>query len=164
MGEQSAENQQLGSKQRIRADLATAMKAKDTLTTGTLRMILAAIGAEEVSGKQARELGDDEIVTVLTREKKKRAESARVFADNGRHELADKERAESEVISRYLPTKLGDDEVATIVDSAIAQVTEETGEAPGMRQMGQVMKVATGLAAGGADGKRLSTAVRARLR
>ena len=150
-------------KEQIRTDLTAAMKAKNTTVTGTLRMVLAAIQSEEVSGKAARELTDDDVMKVLARESKKRAEAAAVFAENNREELAEKERAEGEIIAGYLPAQLSDEELSGIVDQAVAAVAEETGEAPAMRQMGQVMGHATKLAAGRADGKRLSSAVRARL-
>jgi uncharacterized protein YqeY len=150
-------------KEQIRTDLTASMKAKNTTVTGTLRMVLAAIQAEEVSGKAARELSDDDVMKVLARESKKRAEAATVFAENNREELATKERAEGEIIARYLPAQLSDEELGAMVDQAIAAVTEETGQAPAMRQMGQVMGHATTLAAGRADGKRLSSAVRSRL-
>ncbi len=146
----------------IRADLKEAMKAKDTLVTGTLRMLLSAIQTEETAGT-AHALTDDEFLKVVAREVKKRGEAAEVFATNGRPELADKERAEAQVMSRYLPTQLGDDEVAAIADAAVAEVRAELGTDPTVRNMGQVMKVATAKAAGAADGKRLSAAVKARL-
>lgn len=81
-------------KARLRSDLTAAMKARDALTLGTLRMAVAAIQNEEVSGSTARELSDDEVVKVLGREVKKRKESAEAFDGAGRKELADKERAE----------------------------------------------------------------------
>lgn len=146
----------------IRDDLKTAMKAKDVLVTGTLRMLLSAIQTEETSGS-AHELTDDEFLKVVAREVKKRGEAAEIFTANGRDELAEKERAEAEVMSRYLPKQLGDDELNTLVDAAITEVTAELGAAPTVRQMGQVMKVANAKAAGAADGKRLSAAVKARL-
>jgi uncharacterized protein YqeY len=150
-------------KDRLRADLTTAMKAQDRLRTATLRMLLAAIQTEEVSGKQAQQLSDAEVVKVLAKESKKRGEAAEIYTQNGRGELAANEHAEARVIDEYLPTPLTEDEVADVVDTAIAQVAEETGERPGMRQMGQVMKAATAIAAGKADGARLSAAVKARL-
>ncbi len=150
-------------KEQIRADLTTSMKARDPAVTGTLRMILAAIQAEEVSGKAAKELTDDDVLKVLARESKKRAEAATVFAENDREELAVKERAEGEIIARYLPSQLTDDELSALVDQAYVAVADQTGEAPTMKQMGQIMGQATALAAGRADGKRLSSAVRARL-
>lgn len=146
----------------IRDDLKTAMKAKDTLVTGTLRMLLSAIQNEETSGT-AHALTDEEFLKVVSREVKKRGEAAEIFEANGRDELAAKERAEAEVMSRYLPKQLGDDELNALVDAAIAEVTAELGEAPTVRQMGQVMKVANAKAAGAADGKRLSSAVKAKL-
>ncbi|GAA4386665.1 GatB/YqeY domain-containing protein [Tsukamurella soli] len=146
----------------IRADLKEAMKAKDTLVTGTLRMLLSAIQTEETSGT-AHALTDDEFLKVVAREVKKRGEAAELFETNGRPELAHQERAEADVMSRYLPTQLGDDEVAALADEAVAQVRAELGAEPTVRNMGQVMKVATAKAAGAADGKRLSAAVKARL-
>lgn len=150
-------------KAKIRDDLKTSMKAKDSVRTGTIRMVLAAVQSEEVAGKEARELSDAEILKVIAKESKKRLEAAQVFDDAGRAELAEKERAEDRILSDYLPRQLGDDEVAELVDASIAQVREQLGEEPGMRQMGQVMKVATERAAGRADGSRISSAVKSRL-
>ncbi|MCV7202863.1 glutamyl-tRNA amidotransferase [Mycolicibacterium peregrinum] len=150
-------------KNKLRADLTAAMKSQDKLRTATLRMVLAAIQSEEVSGKQARELSDTEVIAVLARESKKRGEAAEVYTQNGRGELAANEHAEARIIDEYLPTPLTDAELADVADTAIAQVAEQIGERPGMRQMGQVMKAATAIAAGKADGARLSAAVKARL-
>ena len=108
-------------KQRLRADLNTAMKARDELTTATLRMALTAVTTEEVAGKQARELRDDEVLKVLAREAKKRREAAEAFDGAGRAELADRERAEGEVLDRYLPAQLDDAELADLVRAAIAE-------------------------------------------
>jgi uncharacterized protein YqeY len=150
-------------KERIRTDLTEAMKSRDKLRTATLRMLLAAIQSEEVSGKQARELTDDDVLKVLTREAKKRTEAAEIYTQNGRGELAAEEHAEGRIIDEYLPTPLTDAEVADVVDTALAQVAEEMGERPSVRQMGLVMKAATAIAAGKADGARLSAAVKDRL-
>lgn len=150
-------------KARLRADLTGAMKSQDKLRTATLRMLLAAVQTEEVSGKQARELSDDEILKVLARESRKRGEAAEIYTQNGRGELAATEHAEARVIDEYLPTPLNEAELADVVDTAIAQVAEAIGERPGMKQMGQVMKAATTIAAGKADGSRLSAAVKERL-
>jgi uncharacterized protein len=150
-------------KSQLRSDLTEAMKARDKLRTATLRMLLSAITNEEVAGKQSRELSDDEVLKVLAKESKKRGEAAEIYTQNGRGELAANERAEAAVIDDYLPTPLTDAELADVVDTAIADVAEEIGERPSMRQMGQVMKVATALAAGKADGARVSAAVKARL-
>ncbi|MFI9405927.1 GatB/YqeY domain-containing protein [Nocardia sp. NPDC052316] len=150
-------------KAQLRTDMTAAMKAKDTLRLATLRMLLAAIQTAETAGTEARELSDAEVVAVLQKEAKKRSESAEIYTQNGRGELAANEHAEARIIDEYLPTQLNEAEVADVVDTAIAQVAEELGERPGMRQMGQVMKVATALAEGKADGSRLSAAVKARL-
>lgn len=150
-------------KAQLRSDMTAAMKAKDPLRLATLRLLLAAVQTEEVSGKESRDLTDDEILKVLAKESKKRGESAEIYTENGRGELAAKERAEAQIIDEYLPTQLTDAEVADVADTAIAQVAEEIGERPGMRQMGQVMKAANALAAGKADGSRVSAAVKARL-
>ena len=150
-------------KNQLRSDLTEAMKSQDKLRTATLRMLLAAIQTEEVSGKQARELTDDEVIKVLGREARKRAEAAEIYTQNGRGELAAEEHAEARIIDEYLPTPLTDAEVADVVDTAIAQVAEEIGERPSVKQMGMVMKAATAIAAGKADGSRLSAAVKERL-
>jgi uncharacterized protein YqeY len=145
-------------KDRLRADLTTAIRGRDEVATATLRMALAAITTEEVAGSDARELSDDEVLTVLTRESKKRREAAEAFGSAGREELAERERAESTVLERYLPAQLDDAAVSELVAAAIA----ETG-ASGMQQMGAVMRAAQQKAAGRADGKRLSTEVRRQL-
>ena len=129
----------------------------------TLRLLLTAIQHEEVSGKAARTLTDDEVLKVLARESKKRGEAAEIYTQNGRGELAANERAEARIIDEYLPTPLTDAELADVADTAIAEVAEQIGERPGMRQMGQVMKAATALAAGKAEGGRIAEAVKARL-
>jgi uncharacterized protein YqeY len=145
-------------KDRLQSDLTAAIRGRDGVTTATLRMALAAITTEEVAGASARELSDDEVLKVLSRESKKRREAAEAFGSAGRAELAERERAEGTVLDRYLPTQLGDAEVTELVAAAIA----ETG-ASGMPQMGAVMRVAQEKAAGRADGKRLSTEVRRQL-
>jgi uncharacterized protein len=145
-------------KSRLRADLTQAMKTQDKLRTATLRMLLAAIQTEEVSGKQA-----DEVIKVLAKESRKRAEAAEIYTQNGRGELAAIEHAEARIIDEYLPTPLTEAELADVADTAIAQVAEAIGERPGMKQMGLVMKAATAIAAGKADGARLSAAVKERL-
>ena len=126
-------------------------------------MLLAAIQTEEVSGKAAHELTDDDVLKVLARESKKRGEAAQIYVTNGRGELAANERAEASVIEDYLPTQINDDELANVVNTAIALVAEENGEAPGIRQMGQVMKAANAIAAGKAEGSRISAFVKDRL-
>lgn len=145
-------------KDRLHADLNAAMKARDELTLATLRMALTAVTTEEVAGKAARELSDEEVLKVLTREGKKRREAAEAYDQAQRPELAARERAEGEVLGRYLPAQLGDDEIADLVRDAIA----EAG-ASGPRDMGAVMKIVQPRVAGRADGKRVSTEVKTQL-
>ena len=125
-------------KDRLRQDLTTAMKARDEIRSSTIRMVLTAITNAEVSGKEARELSDDDVVGVLSTEAKKRREAAQAFEDGGRDEMAAKEKAEAAVIADYLPEQLGEDEIAALVTAAIEQVGA-AGE--GMRAMGKVMGV-----------------------
>jgi uncharacterized protein len=145
-------------KETLRTDMVAAMKSKDELTLSTLRMALSAITTEEVAGKSARELSDDDVLKVLAREAKKRREAAEAFDAAGRSELADRERAEGGVLDAYLPAQLGDDELVAIVRDAIA----ETG-ASGPQAMGQVMKVVQPKIAGRAEGGRIAAEVRRQL-
>jgi uncharacterized protein len=150
-------------KERLRADLTAAMKARDELVKSTLRMTLTAVGNAEVAGEAARQLSDDEVLKVIAKEAKKRAESAEAFAAAGRDELAAQERAEGEILTRYLPQQLSDDELGAIAKQAVDETAAELGSAPGPKQMGQVMKKATAAAAGQADGGRVAAAVKALL-
>lgn len=145
-------------KDRLRSDLTAAMKARDELSTATLRMVLSAISQEETSGKSARELSDAETVQVLTRENKKRREAAQAFADAGRAEQAERERAEGTVIEQYLPAQLSDHELADLVREGIAEVG-----ATGMAQMGPAMKTVQAKVAGRAEGGRVAAEVRRQL-
>jgi uncharacterized protein YqeY len=145
-------------KEQLRDDLTEAIKARDELRTGTLRMALTAITNEEVAGKVARELEDDEVVAVLGREAKKRREAAEAFDDAGRVELATRERAEGEVLAAYLPAQLTDDELTALVAEAIA----ETG-ADSPKAMGEVMKLISPRVAGQAEGGRVAAEVRRQL-
>ena len=145
-------------KERLRADLNTAMRARDQVRLRTLRMALTSITNEEVAGASARDLTDDEVLKVLTREAKKRREAAEAFSAAGRSDQAAAERAEGDVLAGYLPAQLSDDELAALVDAAIA----ETG-ASGRADLGQVMKTVTPRVAGRADGARVAAEVRRRL-
>jgi uncharacterized protein YqeY len=145
-------------KDQLRADLTTAMKARDETRTRTLRMALTSITNEEVSGSAAHELTDDDVVKILTREAKRRREAAAAFADAGRAEQAAAERAEEQVLADYLPAQLDEDELAAMVAAAIA----ETGAA-GPGGIGQVMKVVTPRVAGRAEGSRVAAQVRSQL-
>ena len=145
-------------KDRLRGDLTAAMKARDEVTVRTLRMALTSVTKEEVAGATARELSDDEVLAVLTREAKRRREAADAFAAAGRDEQAEAERAEGAVLDAYLPAQLSDAELGELVTAAI----EETG-ASTPRDMGQVMKVLTPQVAGRAQGGRVAAEVRRRL-
>ncbi|MCW2886363.1 MAG: YqeY family protein [Streptosporangiaceae bacterium] len=145
-------------KEKLRSDLSAAMKARDELRTRTLRMALTAVTTEEVAGKQARELSDDEIVKVLSREAKKRREAAEAFAQADRAEQAQAERDEGAVLDTYLPAQLPDEELAALVAAAVA----ESG-AEGPRAMGQVMKLVNPKIAGRAEGGRVAAEVKRQL-
>jgi uncharacterized protein YqeY len=145
-------------KERLRSDLTAAMKARDQVRVATLRMALTAVTTAETSGEAHHDLTDDDVLGVLTRETKKRRESAEAFDGAGRSELAERERAEEQVLAEYLPQPLTDEELAALVSAAIA----ETG-AEGPRQMGQVMKVVQPQVGSRADGKRVSTEVKRQL-
>lgn len=147
-------------KDQLRADLTTAMKARDELRSSTLRMVLTAITNAEVAGKQARELSDDDIIGVLTSEAKKRREAATAFEDGGRAESAAKELAEAGVIADYLPEQLSAEDVAAIVTAAVEQVGAR-GE--GMKAMGKVMGLVQPQVKGRADGGAVAAEVRRQL-
>ena len=145
-------------KERLRQDLNAAMKARDNVTTATIRMTLTAITQEEVAGAAARELSDDEVVRVITREGRKRREAAEAYDSAGRTDLAERERAEGQVLQRYLPAQLGDAELAELVRAGIA----EAG-ATSARDMGAVMRIVQPRVAGRSDGQRVSDEVRRQL-
>ena len=148
----------MGLKDSLQHDLTEAMRSRDELVTSTIRLCLSAITNEEVSGKEARVLNEAEVIQVLSREAKKRRESAQAFADANRPDRAERENAEGEVISRYLPTPLSDPELASLIADAI----KESGAA-GPAGMGLVMKLLSPKIAGRADGAAVSSAVRAAL-
>ena len=144
-------------KEQIRADLKDAMKAKEKERTGTIRMLLAAIQTAETEGSK-HEVDDAEIQKIIAREIKKRRESADIYTTNGREDLAETELAEASILEVYQPKQLSDEELATLIDEAIADTGAES-----MAQMGQVMKLAQGEAAGRADGGAIAARVKARL-
>lgn len=149
-------------KDQIRADLKEAMKAKEKERTGTIRMLLAAIQTAETEGSK-HEVDDAEIQKIIAREIKKRRESAEVYTDNDRPELAEEELKDVPFFESYQPEQLDDAGVDDLVAESIAEVEAESDGPVGMKQMGQVMKIANEKAAGRADGKRLSSAVKAKL-
>jgi uncharacterized protein YqeY len=148
----------MGLKEKLQSDLTDAIRSRAEVKSGTIRMLLAAITTEEVSGKAARVLKDDEIITVLSREAKKRREAVEAYVAAKRDDLADKERAEGEVIAHYLPAQLSEDEIKKMIADAIS----ETGAA-GPAGMGLVMKVLSPKIAGKADGGVVSGLVKAAL-
>jgi uncharacterized protein len=147
-------------KERLRSDLTTAIKARDGLRSSTLRMVLTSITNAEVAGKESRELSDEDVLGVLTSESKKRREAAEAFADAGREEQAEKEKAEAAVIADYLPEQLTAEEVEALV----AETIDELGvRDDGMKAMGRVMGVLTPKTKGRADGGMVAAAVRRQL-
>lgn len=149
-------------KSRLQSDLTEAIRARDEVTAATIRMALAAITTEEVSGKAARTLTDAEVIAVLTKEAKKRREAAAAFTDGGRPELAAREEAELEVLGRYLPEPLTQAQVEDMVADAVSEAAAQG--AVGMAAMGRVMKDLTARTAGRFDGRALADLVRAALR
>lgn len=148
-------------KEQIHIDLTAAIKAKDSLTSGTLRMVLSAITNEEVSGKEARALNDQDLITVLNREAKKRKEAATAYDDAKRPDLADKERAELGIIQAYLPEALSDEDLTKIISDAVAQVAASGSTGPSA--MGAVMKLVSPQVSGRADGGAVAAAVKSAL-
>ena len=145
-------------KAQLKADLTTSIKARDELKSATLRMVLTAITNEEVSGKESKVLTDEEVLTVLAREGKKRRESVAAYTDANRPELAARENAELEVISMYLPDQLSEAEVEAIVASAVDQISGNgvTGGAA----IGAVMKIVQPQVKGRADGGLVASLVK----
>ena len=148
----------MGLKEKLQSDLTEAIRGRDELTSGTIRMVLTAITNEEVSGKEARTLSEAEIITVLSREGKKRREASEAFEAAGRADKAALEKSEGEVIAKYLPEQLSEDDVKKMIAAAIAS----TGAA-GPADMGKVMGVLKAQVAGKADGGMVSGLVKAAL-
>lgn len=145
-------------KQRLRDDLTTSIRSGDSESTGTIRMALTAITNEEVAGKSARELSDDDVISVLTSEVKRRKEAASAYRDAGRPELADKELAEAQVLARYLPEQLSSGDVQALVDQAVATALD--AGLSGGRAMGSVMKELKPATTGRFDGGELAAMVK----
>ncbi|KND34028.1 GatB/YqeY domain-containing protein [Streptomyces acidiscabies] len=145
-------------KSKLKEDLNTAIKARDELRSSTLRLTLTAITKEEVAGTTKRELSDDEVLTVLAREAKKRREAADAFAQGGRAEQAAREKEEGEVLAEYLPQQLSDEELTEIVTAAVAEAKASGAEGP--RAMGAVMKLVNPKVAGLAEGGRVAATVK----
>jgi hypothetical protein len=148
-------------KAQLKAELTAAMKARDQATTSTLRMLLSAVSTAEVAGDAAVELTDDQVLAVLQSEAKKRAESAEIYAANGRDESAAKERAELAMIERYLPAAMSDGELQGLVDAAVAAAAAEGTTGP--KAMGSVIKSVREQAGPSADGAKIAAMVKAAL-
>lgn len=148
----------MGLKEKLQSDLTDAIRARDEVKSGTVRMLLAAITTEEVAGKAARVLNDAEIITVLSREAKKRREAVDAYTQAKRDDLANKEKAEAAVIALYLPEQLSEDQIKQMITEAIAKTN-----AAGPAGMGLVMKELQPKIAGKADGGLVSTLVKAAL-
>lgn len=142
----------------LKADLTTAMKARDEATVSTLRMVIAAVMNAEVAGDEAVVLSDDQVMAVLLAEGKKRTEAAQIYADNGRNEAAEKERSEYAIIERYLPAAMSDEELTAIVHEEAAKAA--AAGATGGKAMGVVVKAVRERVGTGADGSRVSAAVK----
>ncbi|RDG36642.1 GatB/YqeY domain-containing protein [Streptomyces corynorhini] len=145
-------------KSKLKDDLTEAIRARDELRSATLRLTLTAITKEEVSGTSARELSDDEVLKVIAKEAKKRREAAEAFADGGRAEQAEREKAEGVILDAYLPKQLSDDELGEIVAQAVGEARAAGAEGP--RAIGAVMKIVNPKVAGRADGGRVAAAVK----
>jgi uncharacterized protein len=150
--------QQTGLKATLQSDLTDAMRARDRVRAGTLRMALTSIANEEVAGKEHRTLGEEEVLRVLTKEAKKRREAAEAYTGANRPELAAQEEAELAVLEGYLPTQLDDADLARLARETVADLGVS-----GMAGMGQVMKALQPKVAGRAEGGRVAAAVRSAL-
>lgn len=142
----------------IRTDLTAAMKARDERMLRTLRSIIAAVQEKEVSGKSATKLDDPEVTKVIAAQVKRRAEAAEAFDEGNRPEQAAEERAEAEILERYLPAGLSEDELVSLVDRVLA----DSGFSA-KADMGQAMKAVNAEVAGRADGRMVADLVKARL-
>ena len=145
-------------KSKLQEDLNAAIKERNELRSSTLRLTLAAITKEEVAGKEKRQLSDDEVLKVITKEAKKRREAADAFAQGGRAESAEREKAEGEVLAEYLPKQLSDEELDGIVAAAVEEAKAAGAEGP--RAMGAVMKIVNPKVAGLAEGGRVAAVVK----
>ena len=149
--------------QTLHADMVAAMKARDPELVTTLRMAIGALKNEKVAGNQARELSESEEVAVLQREVRSRKDSAQAYTDGNRPELAAKELAEAEILSRYLPAMLSDAELDAVVAGEVAAAEASAGERPTMRQMGAIIKAVNARVAGRAEGAAVAAKVKAAL-
>jgi uncharacterized protein YqeY len=148
-------------KDQLKKDLTDAIKSHNQVISGTLRMALTAVTNEEVAGKESRELSDNEVLSVLTKEAKKRRESVDAYMQANRKDLADKESAELTVLEKYLPAALSEQELEDIIAKAITEATNQG--ATGMKAMGIVMKTIQPQTVGRVDGTLLANKVKEKL-
>lgn len=138
--------------EQIRADLTAAMKAQEKDRLSTLRMLQSALKNEQINA--GHELSDEEAMTVIRKAVKQRQDSIEQYSNAGRTELADKERAEMDLLKTYLPPEVSDDEL----ESGLREIIATTG-AQSKKDMGKVMKEATARYKGRADGKKIQEVV-----
>ena len=148
----------MGLLDQIRADLTDAMKAKDKTVVSTLRSIVAAVQEAEVAGSSAAKLDDTQVEKIIASQAKRRVEAAEAFAGGGREEKAADERAELEILERYLPEQLSEDELTALVIGALAE-----GGFTTMADMGQAMKAVNIVVAGRAEGRVVADLVKSQL-
>ena len=142
----------------IMTALKEAMKSKNTVALTALRAVKSAILLAQTESGAKEELTEEQELKILQKQVKQRKDSAAIFLEQGREDLAAPELAEAEVISQFLPEAMSEDEVAKVVDDVIAKTGAE-----GMKDMGKVMGMVSGQLAGKADGKTISTIVKAKL-
>jgi uncharacterized protein len=145
-------------KETLRADMTAAMKARAANDVATLRMVMAAVMNAEVAGTEATTLTDDQVISVLRKEAKKRAEAAEAFATAGRTDRAEAERSEQAIIERYLPAALDDAALQAIVTDEVAK-----SGATSAKDMGAVVKAVRDRVEGQAEGGRIAAMVKAAL-
>ena len=149
--------------QTLHADMVAALKAREPELVSTLRMAIGALKNEKVAGKQARELSEAEEVAVLQREVRSRKDSAQAYTEGNRPELAAKELAEAEILGRYLPAELSEDELDAIVAEEVAAAEASAGEKPTLRPLGGIITAVNGRGAGRAEGSTVAAKVKAAL-
>lgn len=150
-----------GLKDRLRDDLTDAMRSRDAIAVATLRLALAAVMKSEVAGTEAVTLDDDAIMGLLATEIRKRTEAADLYDQGGRTELATKERAEADVLARYLPAALDDAALDAVIAEEVAKAT--AAGASGGKAMGAVIKAVRDRVGQQADGARIAAAVKSAL-
>jgi uncharacterized protein YqeY len=148
----------MGLSQDIMVALKTAMKSKDKVALTALRAVKSAILLAQTESGAKEELTEEQELKILQKQVKQRKDSAAVYLEQGREDLAEPELAEAEVISQFLPEAISEDDVANVVDTIIAKVG-----AQGMKDMGKVMGLVSAELAGKADGKTISNIVKAKL-